>query len=253
MPLTLVVNKMDRLILELKLPPSDAYFKIKHVIEEVNTVIENTIPGRGESRRVSPEKGNVAFACSSMRWCFTIQSFAKMYSDFYPGPSKLPGFGVPMKGLDIDKFAMRLWGDIFYNPGSRKFSRKRQEEGSQRSFVHWILEPVYKIYSHTLSQSPDDLKDTLEALGIRLKPSEYKADAKELMRLVCQQYFGPALGFVDMVLQHVPSPEEGAQRLLQKHYTGPLDTKTAEAMQKCDQNGPLVIHITKLFLSLIHI
>ncbi|KAJ4372174.1 hypothetical protein N0V83_003947 [Neocucurbitaria cava] len=247
LPLTLVINKMDRLILELKLPPNDAYFKIKHVIEEVNTVIENTIPGRGESRRVSPEKGNVAFACASMRWCFTIQSFAKMYSDFCPGPSKLPGFGAPMKGLDVEKFTMRLWGDIFYNPGSRKFSRKRQEEGSQRSFVHWILEPVYKIYSHTLSESSDDLKLTLEALGIRLKPSEYKMDAKELMRLVCQQFFGPALGFVDMIIRHVPSPIEGAKRLLQRHYTGPLDSKTAEAMEKCDQNGPLVIHVTKLF------
>ncbi len=247
LPLTLVVNKMDRLILELKLPPSDAYFKIKHVIEEVNTIIENTIPGKGESRRVSPEKGNVTFACSSMRWSFTIQSFAKTYSDFYPGPSRLPGFGVPMKGLDVDKFAMRLWGDIFYNPGSRKFSRKRQEEGSQRSFVHWILEPVYKLYSHTLSESSDDLKETLEALGIRLKPSEYKMDAKELMRLVCQQYFGPSSGFVDMVIRHVPSPADGAKRLLERHYTGPLDSKTAQAMEKCDQDGPLVIHITKLF------
>ncbi|CRK33877.1 hypothetical protein BN1708_016289, partial [Verticillium longisporum] len=37
-PLTLIVNKFDRLILELKLPPKDAYFKLKHVIEEVNTV-----------------------------------------------------------------------------------------------------------------------------------------------------------------------------------------------------------------------
>jgi hypothetical protein len=27
--------QVDRLILELKLPPSDAYFKLKHVIEEV--------------------------------------------------------------------------------------------------------------------------------------------------------------------------------------------------------------------------
>ncbi|KAH9879172.1 hypothetical protein J1614_002610 [Plenodomus biglobosus] len=247
LPLTLVVNKMDRLILELKLPPTDAYFKIKHVIEQVNTVIENTIPGRGESRRVSPEKGNVTFACSSMRWSFTLQSFAKMYSDFYPGPSRLPGFGVPMKGLDIEKFAMRLWGDIFYNPGSRKFSRKRQEENSQRSFVHWILEPIYKLYSHTLSESPEDLKVTLDSLGIRLKPSEYKTDAKELMRLVCQQYFGPSLGFVDMVTQHVPSPAEGAKRLLQRHYTGPLDSKTAQAMENCDQNGPLVVHVTKLF------
>ncbi|KAK7191906.1 hypothetical protein DPSP01_011336 [Paraphaeosphaeria sporulosa] len=249
LPLTLVVNKMDRLILELKLPPRDAYFKIKHVIEEVNTVIENTIPGRGERRRVSPERGNVAFACSSMRWCFTLQSFAKMYAEFYPGPAKAPGFGKPMKNLDVEKFAVRLWGDIFYNPGSRKFSRKAQEEDSKRSFVHWILEPIYKLYAHTLSESAEDLKDTLDQLGIRLKPSEYKTDAKELMRLVCQQYFGPSTGFVDMITQHVPSPAEGAKRMLERHYTGPLDSKTAEAMAKCDQNGPLVVHVSKLYNS----
>ncbi|KAA6415642.1 MAG: u5 small nuclear ribonucleo component [Lasallia pustulata] len=47
LPLTLIVNKMDRLILELKLPPTDAYFKLKHVIEEVNTVIENAFPVKG--------------------------------------------------------------------------------------------------------------------------------------------------------------------------------------------------------------
>lgn len=37
--MTLVINKVDRLMLELKLPPTDAYFKLRHVIEEVNTVI----------------------------------------------------------------------------------------------------------------------------------------------------------------------------------------------------------------------
>ncbi|KAF2013476.1 elongation factor 2 [Aaosphaeria arxii CBS 175.79] len=249
LPLTLVVNKMDRLMLELKLPPKDAYFKIKHVIEQVNTVIENTIPGRGEKRRISPEKGNVTFACTSMQWCFTLQSFAKMYTDFYPGANKKSGFGQPNKTIDALKFAQRLWGDIYFNPGSRKFTRKPQEEDSQRSFVHWVLEPIYKLYSHTLSESPEDLEDTLATLGIHLKPSQYKTDAKELMRLVCQQYFGPPSGFVDMVTQHVPSPEDGAKRLLERYYTGPLDTKTAESMQKCDQDGPLVIHVTKLFNS----
>ena len=37
--ITLVVNKIDRLILELRLPPLDAFYKIKHTIEEVNTYI----------------------------------------------------------------------------------------------------------------------------------------------------------------------------------------------------------------------
>jgi len=38
-PITLVVNKIDRLILELRLPPTDAFYKIKHTIEEINTYI----------------------------------------------------------------------------------------------------------------------------------------------------------------------------------------------------------------------
>jgi U5 small nuclear ribonucleoprotein component len=234
LPLTLVINKMDRLILELKLPPTDAYFKLKHVVEEVNTVIENTLPGQGEKRRLSPEKGNVTFACTEMGWCFTLQSFAKMYAETYPK-------------VDAAEFGRRLWGDIFYNPKSRKFTRKGMEERSKRTFVHFVLEPIYKLYSHTISESPEDLKDTLATLGISLKPSQYKADARVLLKLVCEQFFGPADGFVDMIVEHVPSPVEGAQKKLDKYYTGPLNTKIADAMSRCDQDGPLVIQITKLF------
>lgn len=36
---TLCINKIDRLILELKLPPQDAYFKLKHIIDEINGLI----------------------------------------------------------------------------------------------------------------------------------------------------------------------------------------------------------------------
>ncbi|KAI9740983.1 MAG: hypothetical protein M1834_002694 [Cirrosporium novae-zelandiae] len=233
-PLTLLINKMDRLILELKLPPMDAYFKLKHVVEEVNTIIENTLPGQGEKRRLSPEKGNVAFACSSMGWVFTLQSFAKMYADSY-------------KGLNASDFATRLWGDIFFNPKSRKFTRKGTEERSKRTFVNFVLEPIYKLYSHTISESPEDLKDTLATLNIHLRPAQFKTDAKVLLKLVCEQFFGGANGFVDMVVQHIPSPVESAQRKLEQYYTGPLDTKVADAMQRCDQDGPLVIHATKLF------
>ncbi|KAL1990330.1 hypothetical protein VTN49DRAFT_6169 [Thermomyces lanuginosus] len=234
LPMTLVINKMDRLILELKIPPNDAYFKLKHVIEQVNTVIENVIPGRGESRRLSPEKGNVAFACSTMKWCFTLSSFAKMYASRHPK-------------LDAEEFARRLWGDIFYNPSTRKFTRKRFEEGSSRSFVNFVLEPIYKLYSHTISESPEDLKETLAALDIYLKPSQLKSDAKVLLNLVCEQFFGPSTGFVDMIIQHIPSPVEGAQKKLERYYTGPLDTEVAKAMAACDQDGPLVIQVTKLF------
>ncbi|KAI1138203.1 P-loop containing nucleoside triphosphate hydrolase protein [Hypoxylon sp. FL0543] len=237
-PMTLIINKMDRLILELRLPPSDAYFKLKHVIEEVNTIIENTRPGSGEKRRLSPEKGNVLFACSEMGWCFTLQSFAKMYADSFPV-------------VNTEEFARRLWGDIYFNPKKRTFSRKplAGEERAKRSFIHFVLEPIYKVFSHTISQSPEELKGVLATLGIVLKPSQYKTDAKVLLKLVCEQFFGPSTGFVDMIVKHVPSPLEAAEHKLEQYYTGPLDTKVAESMKRCDQNGPLVVHVTKLFNS----
>src|ERR1700733_7936347 len=239
LPLTLVINKMDRLILELKLPPTDAYFKLKHVIEEVNTVIENTMPGQGEKRRLSPEKGNVLFACTAMGWCFTLQSFAKMYSDSYSG-------GRSGKGVDAQELARRLWGDIFFNPRKRSFTRNPVEERAKRSFVSFVLEPIYKLYSHTISESPEDLKETLATLGITLKPSQYRTDAKVLLKLVCEKFFGPCHGFVDMIVDHIPSPIESAEAKLQRYYTGPLDTNVGRAMKECDQDGPLVVQISKL-------
>ncbi|KAJ0165172.1 Pre-mRNA-splicing factor cwf10 [Colletotrichum tanaceti] len=233
-PLTLIINKMDRLILELKLPPKDAYFKLKHVIEEVNTVIENTIPGKGEAKRISPEKGNVLFACTDMGWCFTLQSFAKMYADTYGG-------------INTEDFAKRLWGDVYFNPEKRNFTRKPLETRSSRSFVNFVLEPIYKVFTHTISDSPEDLKVVLSGLGITLKPSQYKADAKVLLKLVCEQFFGLSTGFVDMIVSHIPSPDKSAERYLEKYYTGPLDTKVAQSVKSCNQDGPLVVHVTKLF------
>jgi len=234
LPLTLVVNKMDRLILELKLPPSDAYFKLKHVIEEVNTVMENALPGQGEKRRLSPEKGNVAFASSSMGWCFTLPSFAKMYAESYPD-------------VNARDLSVRLWGDIFFNPKRRSFTRKGTEERSKRTFVNFVLEPIYKLYSHTIGESPQDLKATLATLGIQLKPSQYKTDAKDLLKMVCEQFFGGPEGLVDMIVEHIPSPLEGAKKKLDRYYTGPRDTQVASYIERCDQDGPLVVQITKLF------
>ena len=33
-----VINKIDRLIVEMKIPPEDAYLKLKHTLEEINGV-----------------------------------------------------------------------------------------------------------------------------------------------------------------------------------------------------------------------
>lgn len=87
-----------------------------------------------EKYRLSPERGNVAFASTQMGWCFTLRSFATMYSDTFGS-------------FDISEFAKRLWGNIYFDSEKRKFTRKAADVDSKRSFVHFILEPLYKLYT----------------------------------------------------------------------------------------------------------
>jgi len=37
--ITICINKVDRLIVELKLPPTDAYYKLRHIVDEVNGLL----------------------------------------------------------------------------------------------------------------------------------------------------------------------------------------------------------------------
>ncbi|KAJ7492233.1 Calreticulin family-domain-containing protein [Mycena latifolia] len=229
--ITLVVNKIDRLILELRIKPADAYYKIKHTIEEINTFIAAIDPD--PELRLSPENGNVAFASTDMNWCFTLRSFAQMYADTYGS-------------LDVNSFADRLWGDIYFN-SDRKFTRKQADPESNRTFVQFILEPLYKLYSNVLSEDTDTLKDTLHGLGIHLKPVMFKMDVRPLLKAVLAQFFGPATGLVDVIVEHIPSPIDGAENKIEGTYSGPHSSDLVAAMKACDADGPVMVQITKLY------
>eukprot|EP01114_Cavostelium_apophysatum_P008768 TRINITY_DN2152_c0_g1_i2.p1 TRINITY_DN2152_c0_g1~~TRINITY_DN2152_c0_g1_i2.p1 ORF type:complete len:970 (-),score=294.30 TRINITY_DN2152_c0_g1_i2:64-2973(-) len=227
-----IINKVDRLILELKLPPVDAYYKLRHTLEEINQLIQTYAPG--SDLRISPEIGNVCFASGLMGWSFTLQSFAKIYADTYGG-------------FPAEEFAKRLWGDLYFSPTDRKFYKKAPTVDTPRSFVHFILEPLYKLYSQIVGEDVAQLKVTLEELGIHLRKDELNLDAKPLLKLVLSHFFGKCNGFVDMCVKHVPSPVAAAQAKIPQIYTGPMNSTIAQSMLRCDPKGPLVIQIVKLY------
>ena len=79
-PIVVVINKLDRLILELKLPPQDAYYKLRHTLQELNNIVATVNP---DHPPLSPESGNVCFAIGSFGCSFTISSFAQIYAESY--------------------------------------------------------------------------------------------------------------------------------------------------------------------------
>ncbi|CAL9755402.1 unnamed protein product [Musa acuminata subsp. burmannicoides] len=235
LPIVVVMNKVDRLITELKLPPTDAYFKLRHTLEAINDLISSCSTTVGGTQMVDPVAGNVCFASANAGWSFTLQSFAKLYLKLH---------GIP---FDSVKFASRLWGDMYYHPDQRVFKKKPPMAGGERSFVQFILEPLYKIYSQVIGEHKKSVEATLAELGVTLSNAAYKLNVKPLLRLACSSVFGFATGFTDMLVQHIPSARDAATKKVEHIYTGPQDSYIAEAMKNCDPYGPLMINITKLY------
>uniref|UniRef100_A0A6V2JL03 Tr-type G domain-containing protein n=1 Tax=Ditylum brightwellii TaxID=49249 RepID=A0A6V2JL03_9STRA len=250
LPIVLVITKVDRLILECKLPPNDLYYKLRHLIDSVNALIQNNTivvtQKHGAIRRagypkLSPDRGNVAFSSGMHGWCFTLDGFANMYLDNAGGED---GLG---KHLTPQEFAKRLWGDTYLNAETGLFERRPPTSSSKRTFVEYILEPLYKIYTACLGEKEDVVSKTLRSVGVLLSRDQLRSSARPLLRAACRRFFGVNCGYVDMIVRHIPSPAAAARGKVARCYTGPLDSPVATSMIKCDPRGPLMIHCVKLY------
>lgn len=157
-----------------------------------------------------------------MGWCFTLHSFAQMYAETYGETFLSCCFALILTQeigpLDVKSFADRLWGDIYFNTETRKFTRKASDPESTRTFVEFVLDPLYKLYSQVLSEETESLKETLHGLNIHIKPVMYKMDVRPLLKAVLVQFFGPSTGLVDMIVEHIPNPiEGGATKVTRDH------------------------------------
>ena len=100
----------------------------------------------------------MAFAAPLYGWSFTLESFAELYTEvravvrpWFPcaTPCQL-ALAVPQVHqvpVDPREFARRLWGDSYFHPDSSGFKRSAPPGGTERTFVQFVLEPLYKIYS----------------------------------------------------------------------------------------------------------
>ena len=102
--------------------------------------------------------------------------------------------------MDPNKFARFLWGDLFYNEENRKFERSGGHGRFPRSFVHFILEPFYKVVSVSISEEKAELEPILSRLGVHLKRKEFELDIKPLVKLVLRNLLGDMSCFVDTLV-----------------------------------------------------
>ncbi|MFW9817170.1 MAG: GTP-binding protein, partial [Candidatus Thorarchaeota archaeon] len=74
----LFINKVDRLINELKLPPAKVYERIDVIVAKVNQLIKKVAPKEYASEwRVRFEDGSVAIGSAKTGWAFTMKTLEK--------------------------------------------------------------------------------------------------------------------------------------------------------------------------------
>ncbi|KAJ7311059.1 hypothetical protein JRQ81_006657 [Phrynocephalus forsythii] len=276
----LVINKIDRLILELKLTPQEAYSHLKNILEQVNAITATLFTSKVLEERAekgveaqatsdaahgdqvydwsaglehtddshlyfSPDQGNVVFASAIDGWGFGIEHFAKLYSQ------KI--------GIKTSVLLKTLWGDYYLNTKAKKIMKADQAKGKKPLFVQLVLENIWSLYEAVTKRDKEKIEKIVTSLGLKIGARELRhTDPKVQLNAICSQWLPVSEAVLSMVCRKLPSPLDiPAERVEKLMSVGgkafdslPQETQDLkEAFLKCssDEAAPVIIFVSKMF------
>lgn len=158
----IVLNKLDRLAIEMKLSPVEAFHHLRRIIEHANALAftlltsevrlmeeqtgNSSIDLTNENEQMvkdwtfSPESGNVIFASALDCWGFGIMKFANIWS----------------KKLGVNKALLQkyLFDDYCFNSKTMKIVKydATVDNGLKPMFATMILDPIWQLYDAAVVQ-----------------------------------------------------------------------------------------------------
>jgi len=146
----LMMNKMDRALLELQLEPEELYQTFQRIVENVNVIISTY--GEGESGpmgniMIDPVLGTVGFGSGLHGWAFTLKQFAEMYVAKFAAKGE-GQLGPAERAKKVEDMMKKLWGDRYFDPANGKFSKSATSPDGKklpRTFCQLILDPIFKV------------------------------------------------------------------------------------------------------------
>lgn len=231
----LMINKMDRAILELQLDPEEAYKNFTKAIESANVIISTYQDESLGDPQVYPEHGTVCFGAGLQAWGFTLARFAELYAKKF--------------GTSEAKLMRRLWGDNYYDAKGKKWTSKSvgvDGKPLKRAFAQFVMEPILQIFDVCMNDKKDKLKSMAKGMGIALTNDDYDQSGKRLCKRVMSKFLPAAEALLEMIVVHLPSPKEAQKYRNTLLYSGPLDDPYAKALGECDPKGPLILYVSKM-------
>lgn len=230
-----VINKVDRALLELQTTKEDLYQSFARTIESVNVVIATYLDEALGDVQVYPENGTVAFASALQGWGFTIRQFAIRYAKKF--------------GVQKEKMMSRLWGDSFFNPKTKKWSKTDKDANGkplERAFNMFILDPIFRIFSAVMNSRKEEIATLCEKLEIQLKTEEKDLADKALLKVIMRKFLPAADALLEMIAIHLPSPKTAQAYRADTLYEGPHDDAAFLGIKNCDPKADLMLYISKM-------
>ncbi|KAI0639536.1 eukaryotic translation elongation factor 2 [Trametes polyzona] len=230
-----VINKVDRALLELQVSKEDLFQSFSRTIESVNVIISTYNDAALGDVQVYPEKGTVAFGSGLHGWGFTLRQFAARYSKKF--------------GVDKDKMMTKLWGDNFFNPATKKWSTKSTDADGkplERAFNMFVLDPIFRIFDAVMNFKKDATATICEKLDIKLAQDERDLEGKALLKVIMRKFLPAGDSLLEMIVINLPSPATAQRYRVETLYEGPMDDESAIGIRDCDPKGPLVCYISKM-------
>jgi elongation factor 2 len=230
----LMVNKVDRALLELQLPAEELYQAFCRAIESVNVIVATYNDEVLGDVQVDPTKGTVAFGSGLHQWAFTLKRFAKTYG---------AKFNVPE-----EKMSAKLWGDWYFDSSRSVWTTTDKGGQLERAFCQFIATPITTLFDAIMNEKHGKVKKMLKAIGVELKGEEKEYTGKALLKRVMQKWLPAGDTVLEMIVLHLPSPAKAQKYRVDTLYDGPLDDKTAQAIRTCDtsEGAPMCMYISKM-------
>lgn len=231
----LMVNKIDRSILELKLDGEAMYQNFLRVIDMANVVISTYQAEDMGETLCDPSTGNVAFGSGKDQWAFTLNKFARIYAKKF--------------GISYDKMMLKLWGDNFFDAAGKKWKTDGETDDGKplrRAFAQFIMDPICKLCTAIMEGNKDQYEKMLKTLEVELTQEQRALTDKHLLKAAMSTWLPAADTLLEMMVLHLPSPRAAQKYRTSYLYEGPQEDAAAAAMRACDPKGPLMIYISKM-------
>ncbi|CAI5438934.1 unnamed protein product [Caenorhabditis angaria] len=177
----LVINKIDRLRVELKMSANEAFLHMTRLIERVNSCISQVISGIvveddswGNIEEVEqnihfdPVKGNVIFSSALHSYAFGCEDFAQ--------------YAAKKLNIENNLLAPAMFGDYFLAVGG-EIRDGAAAKNKSTIFERVVLEPLWKLHDLGLVENDlEKLSGAAEKLGFPLRSRRANEAFDELMR-----------------------------------------------------------------------